>query len=336
MMILSHPRSGSTQFMRYITSSLMKEYNYKTVINFGELLNWGDRAIFGNLIDARKHFTKDKTHIPVPITVSTLDFDLVNQDTYIKSGCDRKIFFNKTLQTFITGQEVENFYNAECSSRYAIIKQLDECNLPYMFKHFITGSLPNTGPQNQFSPTIKNIAMANDIIGNDKNYIFYYRKDAYASVLSNLIKDCYFDKKKVAVDEKLKSWFSETFGHNVDGLMPSITPLHLKLSYSDIIFSFNDYINLLKMYKESRILDNHIVEYKDMVEKKYFEYCYNNKKIKVDCSAFESVEEPLNYTEPKQNYFTNSEIISDLLREEIKRYNLEDVVEKLGIVLDPT
>ena len=320
MMILSHPRSGATEFIRMVSDALSDNH-----INLGEFLHWGDVATSADLKIARDHFSKNIN--AEPITVKVAEIKNTNEIDWLisfDSQIDRTYFFTFSDKTFSNFIEVDNFCFNEWNKRIQFLEQSKQSPNHFIFKNFITGFFSEKIlPDNRLCNLVRKVS--DNYVKED--YILYFRKNLYQTTMSNLIKTYYIDRRFKNLDANGNAVMSDAYrikGHNYKGQMLPIEPEPIEIDPNLVHTVMAFFINLLDhLYDNYDAIEaNHsIVTYEDVFEKKSFQFNYNGNLIKVEnANNYQHVEFPMNYSTDKQNYFTNSHIVEEIIGEYFQKH----------------
>jgi len=189
MLVLSHPRSGSTEICRIIDNCLMQPG--EGVTTMGEFFNVADRTSFGDTMDAFGHF-RTRTD-PITIKVLVLDLDRFKNRQIINGRKSQVLpfhYLSETNITFNSSEEFNNWFYTERIKRLDLIKSFNDF---YIVKHFITLFDNDIDNENEIKFT-KELMISHF---KQERLAFSYRKNLLETVFSGLIKTFYIDKARV-------------------------------------------------------------------------------------------------------------------------------------------
>ena len=354
MLVLSHPRSGSTEICRIV--ELCLNTNSDVSISLGEFFNVGDRSSFGNTIDAYNHF---RTSIdPITIKVIVLDHDKFKNRQIIK-GREGQIlplhYLSETDITFSSSDELNNWFYAERIRRLELINSFK--NL-YNIKHFIT--LFDTPTDNEAENKFNRELIISQF--KQQRLAFSYRKNLQEAVFSALIKYYYIDQAR---ENNLENDFLNIIadGHNLHD-MAVLEPRHIRiinaLEDDGEFFNIEGIILTNLMLFEfyhlviSKLPIDNILCYEDIIETKKLTLTYQGKTQVYDINDLpprvlyqllddgttsrELIEKKMNYGDyAYEDYFTNSYVVHKVLEIEVNKIEtrspgFKETLSKLGII----
>ena len=346
MLVLSHPRSGSTEICRIVELCLYTPG--KGVISLGEFFNISDRTMFGNLIDAFHHFRTSTN----PKTVKVLGLD---KDKIIT----KKVIFgyeylSQVDLTFNSSNEVSNWFYNERIRRLELINSFKRF---YSIKYFLT--LFDNKTDNEFDDRFNKELILS--LSEQGKLAFSYRKNLVESVFSGLIKTFYFDKARIEnPDNKFVHLMAD--GHNIHD-MPVLQPEPIRIKnyieddgeFFEIDGIIKTNLKLLEFYHlfVSKLSINNILCYEDIMKTRKLTLTYQGQTQEYNIDKIppriiyqsldngttkELIEKKMNYGDyTREDYFTNSYIVSNIINREIdiienKSPGFKETLSKLGII----
>jgi hypothetical protein len=353
MLVLSHPRSGSTEICRI--AELCFYTPYKGVISLGEFFNPADRTSFGNLQDAFQHFRTNSA----PTTVSVLvvnDKKILTKPKFERFSrqVSGKDYLDIANITFNSAVQLTEWFYTERRHRLDLINSFKSF---YSIKHIMTlfDNDRDIEYENKFT---RELIMPQFDAG---KFIFSYRRNLIESVFSGLIKTFYFDKARINSNDNK---FVETMAddHNLND-MPVLKPQPIRIINSieddgeffqiDGIIITN--LMLLEFYHNfvDKLQFNNIICYEDIMETKKLTLTYQGKtqaynindlpprivyQYNSDGTRKELIEKKMNYGDyTREDYFTNSHIVRKVIDKEVNKIEsrspgFKQTLEKLGII----
>ena len=191
MIVISHPRSGSTYLCTALTQHL-------SAMNLAEFFNIGSPWHWGNIALQRRNLIEGTSTI-----INT--FTLNNNATWTEKHVDNAI----TALSFVvtTQTQLDEFIQLEITRRLHFLERMDAAGQQYVVKHFLTY------PNDELDKKL--FAFPNKIL--------LYRKDFKEVILSNLIKKLHYDAR-LCTSDNLRT----EIAHNVDNTpAPASTPILL-------------------------------------------------------------------------------------------------------------
>lgn len=353
MLVLTHPRSGSTEICRIV--DLCLNANSDVSISLGEFFNIGDRSSFGNAIDASKHFRSSTDSV----TVNTLILDVEKfKNRQPVDGRDGQVLPDHVLSevniTFNSSEEFKNWLYAERIRRLEFINSLKDF---YIIKHFI--NLFDTPIGNEFETKFNKELIMSQI---DKGkFAFSYRKNLLETVFSGLIKTYYIDQARVNnPDNNFLNIIAD--GHNLhDMSVLEPSPIRVINSFEDkgVFFQIDGIILTNLMLFEfyhlvvSKLSIGNILCYEDIMETQKLMLTFDGKtkvyniadlpprvvyQFLEDGSVNELVEKKMNYGDyAYEDYFTNSHIVHKIIDKMVNKIEdsspgFKETLTKLGII----
>ena len=320
MIVLSHPRSGSSELVRILKSrmSLGNSVNY---CGCGEAFNLTDPSMYGDTRTAIRHFRDIARGAippsPITLTLKTLKPGAIVTEDLIPYAFESLL--ESSTFTFNTLQELEKFLAEEMVVRYKSIKN---STVPLVLKHFFITSTLDKGDQSK--GLVLNLLQ-------DSDYMFYYRNNFYGSILSGLIHDLH-----------VKTKAHNTLSNLGIIQLPSV-PIEINVWY--LREKISPYINFLKFFKEwaatNEVASANVITYDDVFFKMDFNILVNSLTlnvnelhVKIANNEFKR-EERMQYADKRENFFSNPELIPIEFEQYLKDNDLFGVVEQLKIQWKP-
>ena len=334
MLVLTHPRSGSTEICRIVEKCLTPRNTPRAL---SELFNIDDRTVFGNLTDAVRFFELKNTS---PITVSVLK---MVTDVPPKVVADFNYYVPENI-TFNSEDEISKWYASEAAKRVAMLELFDSFDNFYIVKHFVTRDID----KQLTKQLIKSHAIKNKLI-------LSYRRNILESVFSALVKTYYFDRPRAqaGTNPTDDSFHNQIIGdaHNLHD-MPPIEPLPIEINEGEL--RFGALLPILRLFKcyhqlvEESVDFKNIIVYEDMMESGQLTLTYQGETklynldslrprligiIDKNGNKKDVVEKKMNYGNlSKEDYFVNSHIVSDMITHEVN--NIEEELPGFKATLD--
>jgi len=353
MLVLTHPRSGSTEICRIIENCLNQPGQVS--ISLGEFFNVADRTSFGNAIDVTRHFRSSTD----PVTVNTLMLDTEKlKNRQLEYQVLPVHILSEVAVTFNSSDEFKRWLYDERTRRLKFINFVKGFRA---IKHFIT--LFDTPAGNEFETKFNRELIASHIENN--NFAFSYRKNLLETVFSGLIKTYYIDQARMNnPDNDFLNIIAD--GHNLHD-MPVLEPQPIKIrGYPftlDTISSYHEIdgivlTNLMLFEFYHLVVDKlsitNILCYEDIMETQELTLTHNGKtqvyniadlapRIIYEVSGDgttrkELTEKKMNYGDyAYEDYFTNSYIVHEVIEIEVNKIEarspgFKETLSKLGII----
>lgn len=357
MLVLSHPRSGSTEICRIIESCLKTPGTVS--ISLGEFFNVADRTSFGNAIDANNHFRSSTE--PVTVNILILDIEKFLTKKLVRRWKNQVLpdhVLSEVYMTFNSSDEFKSWLYDERIRRLKLINSVtDFCTI----KHFIT--LFDTPVGNELETKFNRELIVSQI-EKDK-FAFSYRKNLLETVFSGLIKTYYIDQPRANnPDNDFLSIVAD--GHNLHD-MPVLEPKPIKIrgypftldtisSYHEIDGIVLTNLMLFEFYHlvVSKLPVDNILCYEDIIETQKLTLTHGGKpqvyniadlppRIIYEFSGDGTVkkelqEKKMNYGDyAYEDYFTNSYVVHEVIETNINEIEsrspgFKDTLDKLGII----
>lgn len=356
MLVLSHPRSGSTEICRIVELCLLPPG--EGINSLGEFFNAGDRTSFGNLIDAFWHFRSSTD--PITIKILVLDHEKFKKRKLVEGNKGQVLYFHYLSEldiTFNSLSELNNWFYAERIRRLELINSFK--NL-YNIKHFIT--LFDTPTDNEAENKFNRELIISQF--KQQRFAFSYRRNLLETVFSGLIKTFYIDKARVGnKDNDFLNIIAD--GHNLHD-MPVLRPRPIEIpgypfdpdsegSHYEIDGIVITNLMLFEFYHlfVSKLPMHNILCYEDIMETRELTLTYAGKtqvyniddlpprivyQFLEDGTVKELIEKKMNYGDyVKEDYFTNSYVVHDVIENEVNKIEsrspgFKETLNKLGII----
>lgn len=287
MLVLSMPRTGSSEFCRQLVKSLTRETG-KKVYFVSEFLNPTAVNFFGKVAFANRHFL-DSNLEPYTTDVLTFKRNLsVDSISLLEKIETRNQVFEQRTVEFRSADELLKFIKDENEVRLNFLKLCHDAGLTVVIKHF---------------------GFDLDIVNSYKqqvseNITFYYRKNLNDLFFSQMFKQVYLDDKFAATHKSLNSDATAKFGrmgHNFGDQTPlePVTGTELT-SRASLRMS-------LKVFKY--VLRNNLhlpfsINYEDFFAGKECKFIFDGQVYSMTIDAV--TEHKMNYASTdKEQYFTN-------------------------------
>ena len=160
--------------------------------------------------------------------------------------------------------------------------------------------------------------------------LFLYRKNLLESILSNLIKNKYFSRRKYNL--------SANTAHNIENSIETLYPIesNATLNQSEISNILDHrFLGLYNYYKIDNKRISKILSYEDNVLQNSSILLQGQEINVMSCfSNLKQKEYPMKYGVEKKLFFKNTQLISEIIHSKVKKYSLEDVFSELDIKYD--
>ena len=346
MLVLSHPRSGSTEITRIVGQCVC--HPEPVLKSMGEFFNLGDRTMFGNVIDALQHFRTSTD--PITVKVLVLSRVKIENKRFIE-GAD---YLDAVDITFSSSDELYPWLYNERIKRLDLIKSFDDF---YIVKHFITLFDNYTDNEYEIKFT-KELVISHFKTG---SLIFSYRKNLLESVFSALIKTFYFDKDRIGnKDNEFVHVMAD--GHNLYD-MPVLKPNPIMIpnamesigSHFEIDGIIHTNLMLLEFYHAfiDKLPLVNVICYEEIMETGQIAFSYQGKSQVYNIDELpprisylhlnngtvkQLIEKKMNYGDYfREDYFTNSYIVGKIINKEVDKIEnrnpgFKQTLSKLGII----
>jgi hypothetical protein len=319
MIVLTHPRSVSTEFTRIVCDLTAAD-------NLGEMFNWADKSSFGILHVVKDHFISNgrlNTAEPMEATVARIvNFEELNLARPRSQYALRKALYRPEKVLFRSIQDVINYYDTECNQRFQMLKKFDAAGIHYLVKHFFF-----VRPDHTRSTLEGKLSM------NDK--FIFIRKNITETVYSAAIKKAYYDSNpdlltmfKDTTANKIVNPYVASLGHNmVDRPM---VPLNVVKKIPTERGFVNHIVNcvLAPLEHYDPAIDN-IFFSEDIADKRPIKIQAFNQQFEID--NYEFTELPMDYTSPKVDFFEDPESIIKMVNAAVRQSKYADIAASLGI-----
>lgn len=327
VIIFSFPRSGSSEFIKrlYFISKIHK-FTDLPVVMMGEFFHWADTTTHGQFMLAKDWFEDKNTS---PITIDVLE---PRPDLDFSKSQEPKLaeFFNTSSRTFSNADEIVDYYAKQYRSR-----------INYANTYLISNCFPIIKSFPGFQKFMGNDTDIKTLQENLVRYlprfepIFYYKKNLADCILSDLIKWHYIVKPAINTNSTVDGFT----GHNINNTMQLLDPK--PEMYIDIEkWLMPDIIcNTLKIYQQNKSYFKNVISFDQVFVDDDFQLNLNNTNYQVKGINQRSMEQmdaefPMNYSAPRKDYFENSDAMLESLKRKIDEYNLNDVVDELGLIIE--
>lgn len=288
IILLTHPRSGSTKIIKCLDRYLSRQFD---VSNKGEFFYLKNPLNYGAL---RNSFLGSTVE-----TKSCVDGKIVSYKLFIEH--------ENSIQDFLS-----NEYNRR--KKYLFSMRGERI---FIFKYFFCKDI---------FPDFYNLVEAEIVAVDNFKKFFLHRKNLMESILSYILKDQIIDKNL-----SMSSDFHErnSMGHNY-GYHPLVESSK-KIYISKLQFQLyaKIFINYFLYYKEN-YLKNETLIYEKIFDDNNFRIEYGNliHDIELDLDA----EQQMQYSIPKQDFFSNYCEFKNFLYDIIKQNKLLDFFDQNGII----
>lgn len=356
MLVLSHPRSGSTEICRIVEACVRIPGDGVTSV--GELFNAFDRSVFGNTMDAFMHFRTSTD--PIAVRVLVLDLERFNRRELVEGNIGQVLpihYLSELDITFNSGDELRFWLYDE---RIRRLKAVNSFENVHNIKHFIT--LFDT-PMGNWLETKFNRELIMSHFKRER-LAFSYRKNILETVFSALIKVYYIDNaRKDNKDNDFLNIIAD--GHNLHD-MPVLQPMPIKIDgYPFDIVVESSYhiidgivITILLLFEFyhlylKELVTHNILCYEDIIETRELTLTYAGKtqvykiddlpprviyQTQSDGTVKELEEKKMNYGDyAYEDYFTNSYVVHEVIENEVNKIEtrspgFKETLSKLGII----
>lgn len=321
MIVFSHPRSGSSQFLNILKRSLSEIHQKEKVFILGEFLNVWNSGTFGllgpTLIDLclGKEFPVSSKSLTLNIQAHQLIADhRFAHDMDHEEMCD--MIFKEIELEFLDIDSLEEFVCSEITKRIDFYKDLIGLDYIPILKYFLFRPLPVIQLGSDKFEKIYSL-IEQDLLKCES--VCFYRKDIYGSILSSLIKTYYFDLPSVTVEDSYKKRI-ET-GHNL--IKNEMKPLFpQKKQVSEKVFDWT--VHPFLMFES--FMQNHTVQkisYEEIFSEQGYSIKYKGSPVLLKRFVGDSkIEEeiPMNYAADKESFFTNIDFVKKRYESFIHRF----------------
>jgi hypothetical protein len=324
MIVFSHARSGSTQFLKILERALNKNLNGSVIFSLEEFFNPLSYSTFGNVLGemykvtclGKKTFNVETFKLgiaadQIPVLLQSIKPKDLLQHILIKEDLE-----------FDSSEQMNLFLKKELNSRFTFYQELVDLNYIPLVKQFIDLPVFDKTPNTEFLNFYKGFQ---DRLTEFENIVFY-RKNFYEAILSNFIKVYYYDIP--GIEQKFETEMSN-YAHNYGKMQPLIPQ---KKIVEDQIFDIAiDYFkSFLNFYHRHRF--DKVVAYEEMFSNNQIFINYKNNKILLERYSNNKEEEiPMNYQVPRKDYFDNSEQLLKRIEDSFDDRNLRQGIDELKI-----
>jgi len=320
VILFSHPRSGSSHYTAMLHWHNQHKYKNQSIYLF-EFFTIHCTDTFGQAGDILYNLEL----YGKPIQVCELVDAVWNRQWLywqIESNQDPAdllpmMLKNKTV-IFKNFQEVQQWYTAECLKRLSWLKFLTNSKIHYVVKHFFLSQELNIDAELiEFAKSAQQAKL-------------YYRQDFYQTLLSHLIKTCYYDIP--GAQQSLTNRGQDA--HNIQNKMSPLQPMSLSLEKDQLLKWIDPFVLFLNFVKNNKFDAVDILLYEDFLAKKSIQIDGQEIKLEIiDAKFMRTKEFTMNYAVSKDQYFINSELIKSVVYEKIVDQHLLETMQMLGIRL---
>jgi len=312
MIVISHPRSGSTQFLNVVKRTISKIVPETRIFILGEFFNVWNAGSFGELASLLAEINLNNLEVNLKGRTRVLNIssaELVQHDSFKHNQRWQTlstIIFKDLEFIFESKEDLYNFIFVELEKRFKFYQDLKSLNYIPIIKYFFYYPAVTIDADKviDFYKQFNNKLFRQDSI-------IFYRKDVKSSLLSSLIKTYYYDLealKEPGFEHRINQ------AHNYRDMLPLPTRnICIEQNIIDIVS--DPFIKFYNFLQENTLTN--IVVSEDLFENKSITIVVNNnililERFVKNTSDFEE-ELPMNYVTDKKNYFTNTEILENIL-----------------------
>jgi len=298
MIVISHPRSGSTFLCAALTQHL-------SAMNLAEFFNIGSPWHWGNIALQRMKLIEGTSTI-----INT--FTLNNNATWTEKHVDNVITAVSFVVTAKT--QINEFIQLEITRRLHFLERMDAAGQQYVVKHFLTY------PNDELDKKL--FAFPNKIL--------LYRKDFKEVILSNLIKKLHYDARLCTSDNP-----HTEIAHNVDNTpAPASTPMILNPTVikDATVAMFQLYVN----YKKFAPIET--ISYEDMFAGNTITLdgiCVSPSAITMHNIGKPERKMDYSLTGNKIDFFNNPDstlkMINEIATVQSTKLGINDIIKQLGV-----
>lgn len=310
MIVFSHPRSGSTQFLNVLKRTFSNVVPESQIFILGEFFNVWNAGSFGNLASLLAEINLSDSRVEIKGRTRQLSItahELVNHNLFRHDQDYQEmsnLMFSDVIFHFKSISDLCNFIFNELENRYNFYQDLKKLDYLPIIKHFFYYPLV----LKDRNLIVDRCRTFDKKLVENQNVVFY-RKNFRSAVLSSLIKTYYYD---------LDSLKKEGFSHRVDqahnyGNMDPLIPKNISIEkniFDIVIDPFVEFDNFVKQNSNLDIItfeqlfsDNNktIIKFldRDLIAERFIKNQSTEEEI------------PMNYISDKEDYFLN---ISDFDR----------------------
>lgn len=308
MIIFSHARSGSTQFLKILERSLSKNLENKIIFSLEEFFNPLSYDTFGNLLTEMYKVTcLDQKIFKVETFRLKVTADQI--PTLLESIKPKDLLRHVLVKEYIefnSSEQMHAFLKKELNFRFAFYQGLVDLDYIPLVKQFIDLPIFDKTPDTDFLNFYKDFQDRLTVFEN----IVFYRKNFYEAILSNFIKIYYYDIP--SIEKRLDTEMSN-YAHNYGNMQPLVPQ---KKIIEDQIFDITiEYFRSFLNFYHRHTFDK-VVAYEEMFSKNEIWIKYKNNKILLERYLDKNREEeiPMNYQVSRKEYFDNTENLLERIK----------------------
>lgn len=305
MIVLSYPRSGSDYLCESINQ--FQKVHFGQSINLNEFTHLGSFGAWRNIFLQKNNLIEGKNTKIVSLTLKdNLNYNVDNINDV----------FSEVILNVNSKEQVDTFIKNEQKKRIDFLKKLYSENIKFVMK--------------DFPEYIQVLSTDISEILEKQDKMILYRKNLKDCILSGRIKHLHYDGK-IKKDLKDGNELSE-IGHNFsNNPAPKIyTPL--TLTDEPIRHRVRNFCQLLTIYRDCDNIP--IISYEDMFDGKTISISgieMSPKDITEKYVKKPELKMDYSLTGNKEDFFTNPEIISEIIEEEINNLGLKNIAKELGV-----
>lgn len=297
MFIISHPRSGTANLVKYLSFKLSEKNISRNLDEFFYTKNFQSWGEFSKIYHDSFNYNQQLTLFSLK---ENLDFE--DKKSYHLFGKNRNLYLEKINLTFKNKTEAFDFYNKELNKRINFLKDLEKNQIEYVVKFFFESNRPKID-----FPIDQSIVL--------------YRRNMADSIYSSIIKFWYYN------NNRMNDNFIDYYNSGINFLVP-----FYEIDISEQMFESFTYsqIELLKFIKSNP--DFFCISYEDVYQtNKNLSIPY--KSFEINLNRF-SLGQKISYGCEKKEYFSNHNLFRELFFKIIKKNSLDDICEKYQIVFE--
>lgn len=308
MIIFSHARSGSTQFLKILERSLNKNLENKVIFSLEEFFNPLSYDTFGNLLGEMYKVTCLNQKI-FKVETFRLKVTADQIPSLLESIKPKDLLRHVLVKEYIefnSSEQMHAFLKKELNFRFAFYQGLVDLDYIPLVKQFIDLPIFDKTPNTDFLNFYKDFQDRLTVFEN----IVFYRKNFYEAILSNFIKIYYYDIP--SIEKRLDTEMSN-YAHNYGNMQPLVPQ---KKIIEDQIFDITiEYFkSFLNFYHRHTF--NKVVAYEEMFSNNEIWINYKSNSILLERYLDKSREEeiPMNYQVSRADYFDNTENLLERIK----------------------
>jgi len=325
MIVFSHSRSGSTQFLKILERSLSRNLDNRIIFSLEEFFNPLSYDTFGNVLSEmykvtcldQKIFRVETFRLKI-----TADQIPILLQSIAPKDLLRHILVKEQLE-FNSPEQMNSFLKKELNFRFIFYQGLVDLNYIPLIKQFIDLPILDKTSSKDFLNFYKDFQDRLTLFEN----VVFYRKNFYEAILSNFIKVYYYDIPNL---EKKSGFDMSNSAHNYGNMEPLIPQ---KKIVDDQIFDIAiDYFKSFLHFYQKHKFDK-VVAYEEMFSDTQIRIDYKNNSILLEKYADKNREEeiPMNYQVSKKDYFDNPEKLLEKIKNSFDSDDLNAIISDLKI-----